>query len=324
MEAVRYAAAAFSGLLLSWLVTFTLARTQVGALDRPNERSLHVRPVPRTGGIAVLGATVAGWLILPEAVLPGLLVVLAALALVSLADDVVTVPVRVRLPVHLAAAAAAMAQLGATLPWWMQVIGILAIAWMINLYNFMDGSDGLAGGMALFGFLAYAAGAWMAGATGHAAMNAVVAAAAAGFLVLNFHPARIFLGDVGSVPLGFLAAVSGLYGWTAGLWPLWFPVLVFSPFVVDASVTLARRLGRGDRVWQAHRDHYYQRLVQLGWGHRRTAYAEYGAMAASAVAALVALRLSWQGQVAVLAGATVVYAVCAYTIGAAWRRRKTA
>ena len=77
---------------------------------------------------------------------------------------------------------------------------------------------------------------------------------------------------------GFSPARLGLIGWRDGLWPLWFPVVVFAPFVVDASVTLARRALAGERVWEAHRSHYYQRLVLIGWSHRRTAFAEYGLM----------------------------------------------
>src|SRR5262245_1457719 len=165
----------------------------------------------------------------------------------------------------------------------------------------MDRSDGLAGGMAVFGFSFYAVAAWLAGSTEFALVNLSIAAAAGAFLVFNFHPARIFLGDAGSVPLGFLAAALGLIGWLQRDWTGWFPILVFSPFIMDASVTLARRLLRREKVWQAHRDHYYQRLVRLGWGHGRTALAEYAVMFASGVAALAALALPAGPQAALLA-----------------------
>jgi UDP-N-acetylmuramyl pentapeptide phosphotransferase/UDP-N-acetylglucosamine-1-phosphate transferase len=118
-------------------------------------------------------------------------------------------------------------------------------------------------------------------------VSASIAAAAAAFLLFNFHPARIFLGDAGSTTLGFLAAGLGLTGWHYGVWSLWVPLLVFSPFIVDASVTLARRLMRGEKFWQAHRSHYYQRLVLSGWSHRRTALAEYGVMVCCGCGALV-------------------------------------
>jgi len=197
----------------------------------------------------------------------------------------------------------------------------LAIAWMANLYNFMDGSDGLASGMALSGFFFYGMAAWLAGNTEFALVNFSIAAAAAAFLVFNFHPARIFLGDAGSVPLGFLAAALGLIGWLQRDWPWWFPVLVFSPFIVDASVTLARRLLRRERVWQAHRDHYYQRLVRLGWGHRSTALAEYALMFACGALALAALALPAAMQAATFAAMVLVYLVLITLIERRWRRR---
>jgi UDP-N-acetylmuramyl pentapeptide phosphotransferase/UDP-N-acetylglucosamine-1-phosphate transferase len=193
---------------------------------------------------------------------------------------------------------------------------------MCNLYNFMDGSDGLAGGMTVSGFLVYAAAAWLAGSAQFALLNLAVAAAAAGFLLHNFHPARIFLGDAGAVPLGFLAAAFGITGWLQHDWTWWFPLLVFSPFIVDASVTLARRLFSGDRVWEAHRDHYYQRLVQLGLGHRGTAIAEYALMAACGLAALWAMTLTTTLQYAVLAVAGILYVALIVVIERIWRAHR--
>ena len=119
------------------------------------------------------------------------------------------------------------------------------------------------------------------------------------------------MGDAGSIPLGFLSAALGILGWRAGHWPLWFPLLVFSPFVVDASLTLARRVLRGERFWQAHRSHYYQRLVQLGWGHRNTALAEYALMAACGGLALWALGQTPAAQWMAVGTAVVAYLVLA-------------
>ena len=147
-----------------------------------------------------------------------------------------------------------------------------------------------------------------------------MAAAAAGFLLHNFHPARIFLGDTGSVTLGFLAAVFGISGCLQRDWTWWFPLLVFSPFIVDASVTLLRRACARAAVWRAHKDHYYQRLVQLGWGHRRTALAEYALMVACSAAALAGLAWTASAQLALLLTAAVVYAVLIGAIQAAWRK----
>lgn len=102
------------------------------------------------------------------------------------------------------------------------------------------------------------------------------------------------MGDSGSIPLGFLAAAFGMQGWKNGLWPAWFPLLVFSPFVVDATVTLLKRLSRGEKIWQAHREHYYQRLIRMGFGHRNTALAEYALMIAAGTTGLVFLSsASW-------------------------------
>ncbi len=192
---------------------------------------------------------------------------------------------------------------------------------MTNLYNFMDGSDGLAGGMALFGFGFYAAAAWLAGDPALLAISATVSAAAAGFLWFNFPPARIFMGDVGSVPIGFMAGAVGLAGWANGAWAPWFPVLVFSPFIVDATVTLLRRALRGERVWRAHREHYYQRMVQLGLGHRNTALLWYALMVAVGVAGLSALGKAMAFKAAMLAGWIVAYVGLMAWVDRRWAAR---
>jgi UDP-GlcNAc:undecaprenyl-phosphate GlcNAc-1-phosphate transferase len=315
---------AFAATLVTvwWLTRSPVARL---ALDEPNRRSLHRTPVPRTGGLGIHAGAVLAWVLLrPD--LPWVLwLAFGAVVAVSLAEDARGVPALARLCTHLFAAGLLAAgllneQLGAA----GVLLAMLALAWMSNLYNFMDGSDGLAGGMAVFGFSFYGVAAWLAGSTPFALLNFSIAAAAAAFLVFNFHPARIFMGDVGSVPLGFLAAAFGIVGWLERAWPWWFPALVFSPFIVDASVTLARRLARRERVWEAHRDHYYQRVVQLGWGHRGTALAEYAMMAACGALALAALALPVAGQTAILAGSAVAYAGLIAVIGRAWRQRPDA
>ncbi|MEZ5741564.1 MAG: glycosyl transferase [Burkholderiaceae bacterium] len=159
---------------------------------------------------------------------------------------------------------------------------ILLLAWFANLYNFMDGADGLAGLMALVGFLTYAllapADSLMATAC------TALAGASAGFLALNWPPARVFMGDSGSVPLGFLAGGLGLAGAAAGYWPWWTPLGVFLPFVLDASVTLARRALTGRRIWEAHREHVYQRLILRGWSHQRVSLVYGGWMLACSLA----------------------------------------
>jgi UDP-N-acetylmuramyl pentapeptide phosphotransferase/UDP-N-acetylglucosamine-1-phosphate transferase len=301
---------------LAWLLATRFARF---ALDQPNERSLHERPVPRTGGLAVLAGIAAATVAFATGLwLP--LGLALALAAISLADDLRPLPTGLRLAAHLAAAGfLAWFVLSPMHPLELALIAI-AIAWITNLYNFMDGSDGLAGGMAVIGFGTYALAGWTAGDLPLVATAAAIAAAALGFLVFNFHPARIFLGDVGSIPFGFLAAALGVIGWRDDVWPLWFPVLVFGPFIGDATITLARRTLRRERVWQAHREHYYQRLVRMGLGHRGTAFLGYALMLFCAAAALAGRNQSLVMQCTAFAIASAVLAAAAAWIDLRWRR----
>lgn len=282
----------------------------------PNERSLHSAPVSRSGGLAMVCALaltgtlffhgVGTWLGLS-----------AALALVSFVDDWRSLSVILRLAAHLLAALVLVYYTLPALPLPLAALLVLAIVWSTNLYNFMDGADGLAGGMTLIGFGVYAAAAWNADAN-LAWFAASVSATAAAFLLFNFHPARIFMGDVGSIPLGFLAAAIGIHGWHAALWPAWFPLLTFSPFIVDATLTLARRATRGAPFWQAHREHYYQRLVRMGLGHRGTALAEYALMAAAGICALFLLRAPAIAQQLLLALWAAIYLALAALVNRKW------
>jgi UDP-N-acetylmuramyl pentapeptide phosphotransferase/UDP-N-acetylglucosamine-1-phosphate transferase len=174
--------------------------------------------------------------------------------------------------------------------------------------------------MTLIGFGAYGVAAHASGDGAIAALCLALAAAAAAFLVHNFHPARLFLGDVGSIPLGFLAAALGLLGWRRQLWPLWFPLLVFGPFVADATVTLARRIARREPFWQAHREHYYQRIVRMGLGHRGAAWIGYAAMGFCALAALAARGRPVAQQAAALAAASAVLVALAVWVDLRWSR----
>ena len=275
---------------LAFVVSFAavrllLARFRSFALDRPNERSLHETPVPRTGGLAVL-AGVASVLAFIGAELWLPMALAMALAAISLYDDVHGLPRRARFAAHFIAAGVLVWYVLSPMHPAELLVLALAVVWITNLYNFMDGADGVAGGMAVIGFSTYAAGAALSGEGMLAALCAAVAAASAAFLVHNFHPARLFLGDAGSIPLGFLAAALGIVGWRDDAWPLWFPMLVFGPFIGDATVTLARRLARREKVWEAHREHYYQRIVRMGMGHRGAALVGYAVMASCAGFAL--------------------------------------
>lgn len=291
-------------------------------LDRPNERSLHAHPVPRSGGLAIVAGVAAGALFAPGAVggTGVTLGIAGALAAVSLADDILRLPTLLRLAAHLAAAGAVLVlAIGVENPLLFAAL-LLAIAWYANLYNFMDGADGLAGGMAVFGFGAYAWAAQQAGQAALAAVSGSIAAASFVFLLVNFHPARLFMGDAGAVPLGFLAGALGVLGWREGAWPLWFPLLVFAPFACDATLTLLRRLLRGERVWQPHKEHYYQRLVRMGFGHRATAWIEYAAMAGCSAVALLAREANPELQAGALGASVAALIAVAVWIDARWLR----
>jgi UDP-N-acetylmuramyl pentapeptide phosphotransferase/UDP-N-acetylglucosamine-1-phosphate transferase len=291
-------------------------------LDHPNQRSLHDRPTPRGGGMAFLCSLVlaAGiWSLLQAPPENGgwLLAAAVLLAAVGFRDDRGHLAAGYRLLAQ-ALAAALVLTAGLTLqrlalPGWEAalppaldlLLSLLFIVWMINLYNFMDGMDGLAGGMAVFGFgglglLAPALG-WFAG------FQALVAAAVAGFLIWNLPPARVFMGDLGSSLLGFFAALGLLLAHAEGWLPIWAGLLLFSPFVYDASFTLARRLLRGERVWEAHRSHHYQRLVLAGWSPTRVLLAAYLLMAACLVSVWWSRGLGTTAKWLLLGGWLLVY-----------------
>ena len=285
-------------------------------LDRPNERSLHSAVTPRIGGIAIMVAVAAllFWLRWQ----PLVVWLAVGLAFVSFLDDRSGLPTLVRLGAHTIAAGAFVGCCAGALPIALALLLTVGLIWMINLYNFMDGSDGLAGGMAVCGFGSYAVLAWQSGDSMLAGASIVIAAAAAGFLVFNFHPAKVFMGDAGSIPLGFLAAAIGVLGWQNAHWPAWVPVVAFGPFALDATITLLKRLVRGEKIWQAHRTHYYQRLVQTGWGHRRTALAEYALMAASGSVAIYGTGQSALVQTMLLGVLALVYVTAGVMVDRAW------
>ena len=253
---------------------------RAAVLDRPNQRSSHRRPVPRGGGIAPVAAIALAWIALVAAGLVGprvlfVLVGATLLAAVSWLDDLGDLPPATRL---FAQAAAVIGGMVVEVPaepifqGWLPVeLDVVAAAllwvWFVNLFNFMDGIDGLAGSEAaaiaigLFLLAGFSANQDPAGA----ALSAALALAAIGFLVWNWAPARIFLGDAGSVPLGYLLGFLLIDMAAHGHWK---PALILPLyFLADATITLLRRLARGERVWEAHREHFYQRAVQRGLGH---------------------------------------------------------
>jgi UDP-N-acetylmuramyl pentapeptide phosphotransferase/UDP-N-acetylglucosamine-1-phosphate transferase len=286
-------------LLLPWLKARAV-------LDRPNERSSHVHPTPRGGGIVVVAVLiVALWAIqiatgAPLWRLAVLTAAMAALAAVSWLDDRRGAGVWPRLGVQLAAVAAGLVALGIGplaerlgLPAWL--LGIpLALAWMwfVNLYNFMDGIDGITGtetaciGVGLVALAVVTLGSVaVQGLTGLA-----LAGAAIGFLLWNWHPARIFLGDVGSVPLGYLVAALLIQSAVAGHWA---PALILPLYyLADATLVLIGRLLSGQRVWQAHKTHFYQRAHQGGLSHGQVTLC-IGALNIALIALAAAAGLGW-------------------------------
>lgn len=307
--------------LTTLLVTAILLSSRIGKRiqDVPNQRSLHRSPVPRIGGLGLIAGILSGWVLAATSLAWWLLTPLCLLFAVSLLDDVRGLPVRVRLSVHIIAALVLVFGSGiAAHGILVALIAVLAVIWMTNLYNFMDGSDGLAGGMAFFGFATYGVAALMRGGESYAMLNFSIAASALSFLYYNFHPAKVFMGDAGSIPLGFLAAAMGLWGWQKGLWPVWLPPLAFSPFVADATVTLLKRTVRGAKITEAHREHYYQRMVQIGWGHRNVSLFAYLLMFAAGVSAISGLKNESASWFIFLAWG-IIYALLMLALDSRWK-----
>jgi UDP-N-acetylmuramyl pentapeptide phosphotransferase/UDP-N-acetylglucosamine-1-phosphate transferase len=311
--------APISAFAVCWLTLAWLLRRGRLPMDHPNERSLHATPTPRIGGLGIMAGVLASSAFLAGAGLLPVLLMTFVLASMSVLDDVRDLSVALRFSVHFVTALTALLALGLT--GWTLLLGTLAVVWMTNLYNFMDGSDGLSGGMAAIGFGSLALAAWLGDAPALAALCASIAAAALAFLRFNFPPAQVFMGDAGSIPLGFLAAALGILGVRQNAWPWLFPFLVFSPFIVDASVTLGRRALRGEKFWLAHRSHYYQRVVLLGASHRQLAIAAYGLMLACAALAFTLLGLP-QHTAWLLALWIVVYMLIFLAIDWRWYRTR--
>lgn len=271
--------------LLSWLLA---SRVRLYALDRlldiPNERSSHTAPTPRGGGLAIAFTVIGGVIIaafrhwiswdLAFALSGGG----AMIAAVGWIDDHRSLSALTRFAVQFLSAAWALFWLGGLpalslgnaqvhLGLFGTVLGVIGIVWAINLYNFVDGIDGLAAGEAVStgvigGLILLAMGHY-----GLAMVALLIAAANAGFLPLNWAPAKLFMGDVGSGMLGYVFAVLAIASENAGAVPLLIWVLLLGAFVFDATVTLCRRIAHGERWYHAHHSHAYQRMVQAGRSH---------------------------------------------------------
>ncbi len=278
------AVAALSVVLTGFVRRYAL-KTEL--IDQPNERSSHSRPTPRGGGLSIVVASMLGAAILSRLgliehrLLAALLVGGVLVAGVGFVDDRKGVRPLVRLVVHFLAAASAVALIGGTptlelgalhfeLGWAGSVLAVVCLVWTINLFNFMDGIDGIAASEAVF--VMFAAAVLMMllqGIGGPAAMSLVVGAAAGGFLVWNWPPARIFMGDIGSGYLGYSIGLVALAAAKQGDLPVIPSLILGGVFFVDATLTLVRRLARGERAHQAHRTHAYQWLAARWASHLR-------------------------------------------------------
>jgi Fuc2NAc and GlcNAc transferase len=275
---------------LSWVLTWRVRRMALvrGILDQPNERSSHFVPTPRGGGIAIVITTTVGLLLLFAAGELDLHLAVAligggtAVAVVGFLDDRRQLPARIRLAVHIGAALWALISLGGLPPLRVgghiallgpvgYVLGVLGIVWALNLFNFMDGIDGIAASEAVF--VVWGA-AFVAGASGGAyAAGMVVGAACCGFLLWNWPPAKIFMGDVGSGYLGYVIGVLAVAAARDNPAALWIWLILGGVFFVDATVTLIRRALRRERLYEAHRSHAYQRFARRWQSHGRATMA---------------------------------------------------
>ncbi len=303
----------------SWLATGGVLRAlrHRGVLDIPNERSSHSAPTPRGGGIAVIGVLLVAWLVFwlagEGSATPGnfwlVLAAGAALALISWFDDVCGgLPAALRFAAQGIAVGAGLFALPegggvfqGALPAELDLaLSGLIWLWFVNLFNFMDGIDGIAGSQtASAGLGLFALAILSPAAAGLGPYALVLAAVAIGFLPWNWQPARIFLGDVGSVPLGYVLGWLLLVLASYGLWQA--ALLLVLYFVTDATFTLLRRLARGERIWRAHHEHYYQFAIAAGRSHAHVVLVISGAnllLAGLALATMLSPTTAWSALVA--------------------------
>jgi UDP-GlcNAc:undecaprenyl-phosphate GlcNAc-1-phosphate transferase len=306
---------AFAGavFLLSVALTHIMAR-YVRVMDLPNARSSHSRPTPKSGGIAFVASFVVGTLVIYFAAdvariedrhFWGYLISAVLLAVVSFVDDVLQKTFLAKVLTQILCVSVVLASgvivTRLAVPYWGEVqlgwLGyVLTFLWILgltNAYNFMDGLDGLAAGVAVIaaGFLCAIA---LEQRSVFVYMNSyVLLACAAGFLVFNFPPARIFMGDIGSAFLGFTFATLAVIGSSLDLGRLSFyivPMLLFH-FVFDTFFTFARRFLRGEKVFLAHRTHLYQLLNRMGYSHKAVALFHYAVTVVQGIAAFVSVEL---------------------------------
>ncbi|MDZ7789507.1 MAG: glycosyltransferase family 4 protein [Xanthomonadales bacterium] len=249
-------------------------------LDLPEARRSHVSPTPRGGGLALVITLTLAWFVWPGALSGWWQAMLAvlAMALIGWLDDRHPLPARLRFSGQLLVAVGLLAAVGGLrglavfgvpvdLPWLWTTLGVVGVVWLINLYNFMDGSDGMAAVQGLWAGLVIAFLFELGGESMLAAFALAMAGAWGGFLFWNRPPAGIFMGDVGSLALGAGVAACAVLGAATGSVSIWVSFMISALFVVDATATLVVRVVRGERWYTPHRQHAYQRLLDLGWSH---------------------------------------------------------
>jgi len=327
--------ACWAGLVcLAALITRTMLQ-RIRIMDLPNQRSSHAQPRPKSGGVAIVATFVAGLLLLAlfghAAMIStryslGFVASALAIAAISLYDDMHGKSFTMKLMTQSGAALLVMTfglvidQLA--MPWFgMVALGGLAypitFLWLVgltNAFNFMDGLDGLAGGVALIAGLAFAFITLDQGSTFIHLVSWILVAGVLGFMIFNFPPARIFMGDVGSAFLGFvfatMAIIAARYDQSHTSF-LVMPLLLFN-FIFDTTFTLARRLLAGQRLTEAHRDHLYQRFNQLGYSHRTVSLVHYGMGLGQGIGAYVMVHISGSERLFVFLpflGMQIAYAV---------------
>ncbi len=267
-----------------WLL---LTRLRQFALDTPNHRSLHEVPVPRTGGWAILAGVAAGVLAAGVDLSAGVVVAFLLLLSVSVVDDLCSLSARLRFVAQLVSVSLlAISQVPELAHWLLWVPVVITGVWIVNLYNFMDGMDGFAGGMTSIGFVALGGICSLRGAGELAGICFLLALSSAIFLYYNWPRARIFMGDAGSTVIGLAVFSVGIAGWQQGVFSLAVPLLIFLPFWFDATLTLMIRMVRRERWWEAHRQHLYQRAA-LKFGVKSVLYLELSVMLCTSAAAVL-------------------------------------
>ncbi|RZU99613.1 MraY family glycosyltransferase [Spiribacter vilamensis] len=266
-----------AALMVAFLLTGILRRyaLRTDLMDIPNDRSSHEVPTPRGGGVAIVVVSLVGLVglglsaAMPITALLALGLGGAVVAGIGWLDDHRDVPARWRLLVHLVAAAWVVVLARGAPPlalpgvswewgWFGAVVLVLFIGWMLNLYNFMDGIDGIAGVEAITVAGPAAAMLWWLGALEWASVAALMASATLGFLAWNWPPAKIFMGDAGSGFIGFMLAALAVLTWADAGLSIWAWLILLGVFIVDATITLVRRAVRGEKFYEAHRSHAYQ------------------------------------------------------------------